>query len=134
MMEVAERQAREQRALLDETTGPMEAIEEDEEFYDLNRIISGMATVSGPCGTYAVKDPEGLALHSSDPTESGEVTPLDGTHLAVSASEDSIEVKHPSLLEKGQTVQVATVENDVAKLARGSGYIKANSSQLVKSV
>ena len=130
MMEVAERQAREQRALLDETNGSMEAKDDDEE-YDLNRIISGLATLSGPCGTYAVKEPEGLALHCSDPTAENDNETRKPP--AVSASEDSIEVKHPSLLEKGQTVQVVTFENGVAKLARGAGYVIAKSSQLVKS-
>lgn len=156
MMEVAERQAREKAKMdetnrLDDTTGSMD----DEEEYDLNRIISGMATVAGPCGTYVVKDPEGLALLTGDPGQehySGEQQPAwlpsprgeDGRQpgetvdqvppaLSVSASEDSIEVKPPSLLEKGQTVQVVSFENGVAKLARGAGYILANSSQLVKS-
>ena len=138
MMEVAERQAREQRALLDETDGSMEANDDDDEEYDLNRIISGMATISGPCGTYAVKEPEGLALHSSDPAEICEIEDDDDVNLephrqlAVTASDDSVEVKHPSLLEKGQTVQVVAFENGVAKLARGAGYIIANSNQLVK--
>jgi len=148
-MEVAERQAREKEKL-DETNGSMD----DEEEYDLNRIISGMATLSGPCGTYAVKEPQGLALLSDTEEELGTPAHCDNEpwvkeqrgegeasgaeeqgppQLAVSASEDSIEVKHPSLLERGQTVQVVTFENGVAKLARGSGHIIANSSQLVKS-
>lgn len=151
MMEVAERQAKEKERL-DDTNGSMD----DEEEYDLNRIISGMATLSGPCGTYVVKDPEGLVLLTEYPNhehfsagdnqepswlpsprkDDGNVEGGQAEHvppaLSVSASEDSVEVKYPGLLEKGQTVQVVSFEHGVATLARRAGYILANSNQLVK--
>lgn len=131
MMEAAERQALRGKNIeaLDDTNGSMNASVEDEEF-DLNRIISGMATLSGPCGTYAVKESEGLVLKASDTCEE---KPVDELRLNISASEDSIEITEPSVLVKGQTVQVVSVENGVAKLARGAGYITASPSQLVKS-
>ena len=152
MMEVAERQAKEKERL-DDTNGSMD----DEEEYDLNRIISGMATLSGPCGTYVVKDPDGLVLLTDYPNhehfsagdtqqepswlpspriddgrEDGGQTEHLPPALSVSASEDSVEVKFPGLLEKGQTVQVVSFEHGVATLARRAGYILANSNQLVK--
>jgi hypothetical protein len=131
MMEAADRQAREKESEShDDTNGSMNASDEEEE-YDLNRIISGMATLSGPCGTYAVKEPEGLTLIAPDPRKDSARS--DEPRLDVSASEDSIEIKEPNALEKGQTVQVVSFENGVAKLARGTGYILANSRQLVKS-
>jgi hypothetical protein len=139
MMEAAERQARESKSNSesreDDTNGSMNASDEDEE-YDLNRIISGMATLSGPCGTYAVKDLEGLTMIASDPAyakgeSAAAVEPkLD---VDVSASADSVEIKELNALEKGQTVQVVSFENGVAVLARGTGYILAQPWQLVKS-
>lgn len=94
--------------------------EEDEEEYDLDRIISGMATLSGPCGTYAVKDREGLAVLSMDPRNTQD------------DEEKKDEQREPFSLEFGQTVQVVDFEDGVAKLARAQGYILATSSQLVK--
>jgi Zinc finger, C3HC4 type (RING finger) len=131
MMEAAERQAREkeQLDLLDDTTGSMNACDEDEE-YDLNRIIAGMATLSGPCGTYAVKETEGLTISTVDPNEDRNYDNEQELHVAASC--DSIEISQPCTLERGQTVQVVRFENGIAKLARESGYIVANSSQLVK--
>jgi len=97
--------------------------EEDEEF-DLNRIISGIATLAGPCGTYAVKEEGGLAVIPFDPRKKGQ------------ADEGKIEaielVKEPFPLEKGQTVQVVDFSDGVAKLAREMGYIVGTTSQLVK--
>jgi hypothetical protein len=146
MMEAAERHAREAEcdSQGDETNGSLNASDDEEEF-DLNRIIGGMATLSGPCGTYAIKDPAGLRLLSTDPriqqhNDSGEghdekeITTLEHPQLSISASVDSIEIKEPSALERGQTVQVVHYENGVATLARGAGFIRANSSQLVKSM
>lgn len=140
----------------DNTNGSMNALD-DEEVYDLNRIIGGMATLSGPCGTYAVKDSGGLlvrtALNDDDDENNHHFNEnnnnKDGSTdedaenrssllqqpfpISISASEDSIEVKKPSSLERGQTVQVVRFENGVATLARNAGFITATSSQLVKS-
>lgn len=140
MMEAAERQASERTNSVnecqDDTNGSMNASDEDEE-YDLNQIISGMATLSGPCGTYAVKESEGLTLITPDqPAQLNKAeSSLAGEEpkLDVSASGDSIEIKEVNALEKGQTVQVVSFENGMAILARGAGYILANPWQLVKS-
>ena len=160
MMEAAERQMRDANKnisgtnngesileLMDDTNGSMNASDEDEE-YDLNRIISGMATFSGPCGTYVVKDRDGLSIlnqypsntdENDDDEDEEEDSPIDyatganaNTALHVTASYDSIEVSNPRTLERGQTVQVVRFENGVATLAREAGFVKANSSQLVK--
>ena len=133
--------------LMDDTNGSMNASDEDEE-YDLNRIISGMATFAGPCGTYVVKDRDGLSIlnqypsntdENDDDEDEEEDSPIDyatganaNTALHVTASYDSIEVSNPRTLERGQTVQVVRFENGVATLAREAGFVKANSSQLVK--
>ena len=151
MMEAAERQMRESNnlntetvlELIDDTNGSMNASDEDEE-YDLNRIISGMATFSGPCGTYAVKERNGLSILNQYPSNNDDDVKDDNedddsrnddatrTALHVTASYDSIEVSNPCTLKHGQTVQVVRFENGIATLARESGYIKATSSQLVK--
>ena len=159
MMEAAERQLRDTNnsnsanneavvELIDDTNGSMNASDEDEE-YDLNRIISGMATFSGPCGTYAVKERHGLSILSQHPhinhsenksaddeneEESRNDDITSSTALHVTASCDSIEVSNPCTLEHGQTVQVVRFENGVATLARDAGYIKATSTQLVKGM
>ena len=161
MMEAAERQMRDTNntntnssgtdavvELIDDTNGSMNASDEDEE-YDLNRIISGMATFSGPCGTYAVKERDGLSILHQHPhtrnddnnedddddenveeSRNDEITRT--TALHVTASYDSVEVSNPCSLKHGQTVQVVRFENGIATLAREAGYIKATSSQLVK--
>jgi Zinc finger, C3HC4 type (RING finger) len=150
MMEAAERQMRDSNninteavlELIDDTNGSMNASDEDEE-YDLNRIISGMATFSGPCGTYAVKERDGLSILNEYPNNNDDDVDDDNeddsrnddvtrTALHVTASCDSIEVSNPCTLKHGQTVQVVRFENGIATLARESGYIKATSSQLVK--
>ena len=165
MMEAAERHQRETHPtngnsdeavveLIDDTNGSMNASDEDEEF-DLNRIISGMATFSGPCGTYVVKERNGLSVlnHYPHPTndddhEDGDDEEEDDDHdeesrnddvtsttakaLHVTASYDSIEVSNPCRLKQGQTVQVVRYENGIATLARDAGYIRATTSQLVK--
>lgn len=121
MMEAAERQARELR---DDTNGSMSVAEEEEE-YDLNRILAGLTTFAGPCGTYAVKE-SGLVWSSEDTAAER------ADDLQVTASTDSIEISQPCLLEPGQTVQVVRWEPGRAKLAREMGYVMAHPSQLVK--
>lgn len=99
----------------------------DEEEYDLNQIISGMATFAGSCGTYAVR--ESLSIIPNHPKKK---TPQQEEPENLSENEIAI-MKEPVPLEKGQTIQVVEFENGVAKLARGKGFVVANSSQLVKS-
>ena len=91
--------------------------DEEEDQFDLNRIISGMATLSGPCGTYVVK--ENLTVVTSNPRKGGE-------------EEKKSEPVEPYLLEVGQTAQVVDFDEGIAKLARNKGFVVATSSQLVK--
>jgi hypothetical protein len=114
--------------------------DDDEDQFDLNRIISGMATLSGPCGTYAVRESTGLAVVASHPrittpcgaTVSAARKPTDATAEPPPHDPGRTVVMEPFALDEGQTVQVVEFEDGVAKLARGAGYIVANSSQLVK--
>jgi hypothetical protein len=143
MMEAAQRQSqmeeKESEANADEFEGSgsssiIDDDDEDEEQFDLNRIISGMATLSGPCGTYAVREKEGLAVMSSDPRRKQHEDDEKKTQEDRESIHSSpvIKVKDPFALEYGQTVQIVDFEDGVAKLARGRGFIVANSSQLVK--
>ena len=80
-----------------------------------------MESLTGPCGTYAVRDEEGLAVLSQNPRRRN--------HEQVRYP---AEYREPFTIEKGQTVQVVDIDNGVVKLARGMGYIVAGESQLVK--
>ena len=87
----------------------------EEDQFDLNRIISGMATMSGPTGTYKVQDT--VTVVPVDPRSNEEKKDTDD---------------NTRTLVKGQSVQVVDFEDGVARLARDAGFIVANSSQLVK--
>ena len=101
-----------------------EAEDEDEE-YDLDKIISGLATLSGPCGTYAVKADNELCVVALDPRRRNTQVEEDSNH-------ETVNVEPPYPLLAGQTIQVVCFDEGVAKLARGAGYILASHSQLVK--
>jgi hypothetical protein len=144
MMEAAQRQSQmeekefEASADASQASGSSSIVDDDddEEQFDLNRIISGMATLSGPCGTYAVREKEGLAVMSSDPRRKQhmdeEKKTQDDRELIHTSPLPLPEVKEPFSLEYGQTVQIVDFEDGVAKLARGRGFIVGTSSQLVK--
>jgi hypothetical protein len=123
MMEAAERQTKQ---LLQREGEEDSCREDDEEQFDLNRIISGMATMAGPCGTYAVRESTGLAVVHSDPTKRSDEERSDEEKKQDSDNPE------PYALQEGQTVQVVGFEDGIARLARGEGYIVANTSQLVK--
>lgn len=133
MMEAAQRQEKE--LLLteesDSSSGSSGACQTDdeEEEYDLNRIISGMATLSGPCGTYAVRERQGLAVLSTDPRKEQRAREEE---KKTEEEKDKAQQRDPFSLEFGQTVQLVDFEDGIAKLARGRGYIVASSAQLVK--
>ena len=132
LMEAAQRQAREAEREAIENQTSTEHGSEDEEEYDLNRIISGMATLSGPCGTYAVRDPDGLAVVPFYPQKDlhDDIEEQDEKKLDEELKEKGS--REPYSLEHGQTLQVVNFEDGVAKLAREEGYVVATSSQLVK--
>lgn len=92
MMEATERQMKqlqtptkdeehENRACIDDdysvSVGVHEEDEEDqdeEEAFSMDRVIAGMSTMAGACGTYAVRDREGLLVFPNDPRENKEET------------------------------------------------------------
>ena len=111
----------------------------DEDEFDLNRIISGMVTFSGPCGTYVVRDPNGLTVLPNYPDGVEHTTncnpPDDEAATTNKNNKDSDQTNNkPFKIFQGQTVQIVTFSNGVAKLARGAGCIVAASSQLAKGL
>jgi hypothetical protein len=102
--------------------------EDEDEEYNLDKIISGLATLSGPCGTYAVKADNELCVVPLDPRrKTSKSTDEEKKH-------DEINVELPFALHAGQTLQVVNFEDGVAKLARGAGYVVASFRQLVKGM
>lgn len=110
-----------------------------------NHIIDGMAATLGPCGTYEVRQNEALLILPTDPRLNTKNNVDGKSHLDESSGDSSgeteleqqksgeISVESIQEIEKGQKVQVVAFEGGVAKLARNSGFIIANSSsQLVK--
>lgn len=102
---------------------------DEEEELDINNIICGVANLTGPSGTYAVRDPKGIEIVK----EIASALPPSERELNIAASEDSVEIREPgNTIARGQTVQVVSFSNGVAKLARGQGFVQADSSQLVR--
>merc|ERR1719174_3422972 len=104
-----------------------------------------MAATLGPCGTYEVRQNEALLILPTDPRLNTKNNVDGKSHLDESSGDSSgeteleqqksgeLSVESIQEIEKGQKVQVVAFESGVAKLARNSGFIVANSSsQLVK--
>ena len=124
MLEAAERQAMMAAgSVLDvsQDDGEDEICVAQDDDGELLRIVSGIESFSGPCGTYAVRDAEGLVVLPHDPKRR--------SHEQV---RDPDETREPFMTEKGQTMQVVDINEGVFKLARGMGYVVASESQLVK--
>lgn len=131
MMEAAARQLKidEENNKDIDSDGSMDD-DDDDEAYDLNNIISGMATLAGPCGTYAVRESGTLVVVPTHPNKRTEQTDSVVRH----DENETLQQVEPFPLMKGQTLQVVDFEDGVAKLARRSGYVVASSNQLVKGM
>lgn len=109
-------------AARDQMVDPDAELDEDETNTETSRILDGIEALAGPCGTYVVKDEDGLVVLPSDPRRRNrESNPVSFQNLL-----------EPFHLEKGQTVQIVECDDGVYKLARNSGFIVAGCSQLVK--
>jgi len=94
MMEAAQRQAMEDSQSLvkggsaaSSSSSSSDDDDDDDEEFNLDRIISGMATLSGPCGTYSVAVDTGLAVLPSDPRKQ----PKNDDDVATKEEEDDDE-------------------------------------------
>ena len=133
MIESAERQAR----ILKEASDNLDETEDrsDSEVpsdVPLDATFAKIAT-TGACGTYAVRDPAGLAVLPFDPNKQhnhNDTPPYDDS--SPGEEKKTEETREPFSIESGSTVQVVGVDEGVYKLARGSGFIVASVNQLVK--
>lgn len=101
--------------------------EEDDEKL-IEPTLAGMTALAGACGTYAVREPLGLAVLPFDPN-----LQHDKRKAANAGEEKKVEEsREPFTIEDGQTVQVVAADDGVYKLAREVGYIMASVNQLVK--
>jgi hypothetical protein len=123
MVEAAERQAR----VLQEARQKLgiEDVADDED--KIEPTLAGMTALAGACGTYAVREPMGLAVLPFDPNLQNLRKELPGEEKKTE------EAKEPFTIMDRQTVQVVAEEDGVYKLARGVGYIVSSTNQLVKS-
>jgi len=112
------------------------SFEEDEDAY----VWSSISHLSSTCGTYAVADPEGLLVIPRKPSDSQSATGYTKSNLS-SLYETNANLKNgkdyakpplPYDLPYRSHVQVVHIEDGWAQLARNRGYLKVNSSQLVK--
>eukprot|EP00547_Thalassionema_nitzschioides_P004615 CAMPEP_0194211306 /NCGR_PEP_ID=MMETSP0156-20130528/9992_1 /TAXON_ID=33649 /ORGANISM="Thalassionema nitzschioides, Strain L26-B" /LENGTH=466 /DNA_ID=CAMNT_0038938817 /DNA_START=11 /DNA_END=1412 /DNA_ORIENTATION=- len=108
-------------AARDQMVDPDVVIDADQIDNESNKILDGIEALTGPCGTYVVKDDDGLVVLPSDPRRRNR-----GSNPVPQS------VSEPFHLEKGQTVQIVECDDGVYKLARNSGFIVAGCSQLVK--
>ena len=123
MMEASERQSMMAASVLDESALDDDTSDQgDEDDVEMKRIIAGVQSLSGPCGTYAVREEEGLVVLHHDPRRKNHEP----------ARDDALEEREPFMIEKGQTVQVVDIQDGVFRLARGVGFVVASESQLVK--
>jgi hypothetical protein len=131
MIESAERQARflrEAMGNLDEDGEPLEDEEEEDEESKLEKNLAGLSALTGTCGTYAVRESEGLAVLPFDPNKQHKKV------LALGGEEEkkTEEPREPFTIDVGHTVQVVSVDEGIYKLARDAGYVVATANQLVK--
>jgi hypothetical protein len=127
MMEAAERQAMMAGgSVLDVSAEDYEdeIAQDNDDDTEQQRVIAGMQSFSGPCGTYAVREEKGLAVLPQDPRRR--------SHEQVRDPAETQDEREPFTIEKGQTVQIVNMEAGVFKLARGMGFVVASESQLVK--
>jgi len=124
----------------------------DSEDEEEEKIKVGTSLAVGVAGTYAVASREGMEIFSSIPSES---TPRMTDDLKTEVEVDSLvqnmhdtkvhsyrdsptkgsfdnSVKGSAKLSFGDRVQVVSLEDGWAKLARGYGYVRADKNRLVK--
>lgn len=98
----------------------------------LDPILAGLTALVGNCGTYAVREPLGLAVLPFDPNKRHH---HETSHEGLDETDEekkTDEIREPFTIEEGQKVQVVGVDEGVYQLARGAGYIVASVNQLVK--
>lgn len=101
----------------------------EQEDAELSRIMLSLEKMNSTCGTYAVKDMEGLAVLPLDPRKRIPRRP----NSYLDKTMNNSDLNEPYNIHWGQTLQVVNVQDGVYRLARESGYVVASATQLVKS-
>eukprot|EP00547_Thalassionema_nitzschioides_P007086 CAMPEP_0194208426 /NCGR_PEP_ID=MMETSP0156-20130528/6879_1 /TAXON_ID=33649 /ORGANISM="Thalassionema nitzschioides, Strain L26-B" /LENGTH=385 /DNA_ID=CAMNT_0038935387 /DNA_START=238 /DNA_END=1395 /DNA_ORIENTATION=- len=96
--------------------------EESLEDTEVERILDAMESPTFSCGTYLVTEDSGLVVLASDPR----MTNSDNSNSSFNCQKKNQEI------EKGNTVQIVEVNDNIYKLARNAGFIVANDKQLEK--
>jgi hypothetical protein len=83
-------------------------VDDEEEQYNLDRVIGGIATVSGPCGTYAVREPRGggLAVVPVDPRHHRRSTSTPGSPLKSFSPSGMVECAPQSIFASSPSHQL----------------------------
>ncbi len=115
LMEAAERK---KKALLGDS---YESDNDDESSHDQIHVLNGIEAMCSACGTYVVRDSQGLAVFERNPYD-------------MTIKKKPSYLKPPPMVRYGQRVQVVGIENDVYRLARNEGFIVADENQLVKGM
>ncbi len=138
MIEAAERQTK----LLEAARLKQGLVKEDDTETDvstspkmsgsLDPILAGLSALVGHCGTYAVREPLGLAVLPFDPNRRHHHEAANDGIDGSDEEKKTDEIREPFTIEEGQKVQIVGVDEGVYELARGAGYIVASVNQLVK--
>jgi len=118
--------AKEEDAETDLSTSPRSASS------NLDPVFAGVSALVGNCGTYAVREPLGLAVLPFDPNKRHHHGTTNEVHDEDDEEKKTDEIREPFTIDEGQKVQVVGVDEGVYQLARGAGYIVASVNQLVK--
>ena len=145
MMEAAERQAklseeaRLKKALgmkkpstSDTTEAGKDSAEAETQPSSFDPLIAGLNVLVGTCGTYAVREPLGLAVLPFDPNKGHHQEEDSGVEECADEKKTDERFREPFTIEEGQMVQVVGVDEGVYRLARDAGFIVASVNQLVK--
>jgi len=115
----------------------MDQTDEDEDEDEAEKIKIGTSLAVGKAGTYAVAAREGLEIFANLPhLQKRDEEDVDNLmrNLEIKNSVDSREQVSPLKLSHGDRVQIVSLEEGWAKLARGYGYVRAEGHHLVKGM
>ena len=147
MMEAAERQAKlSEEARLKKAMGMKkqsssnnaepgkDSADADAQSSSFDPLIAGLNALVGTCGTYAVREPLGLAVLPFDPNKRHHQEEDLDVEECVDEKKTDEKFREPFTIEEGQMVQVVGVDEGVYQLARDAGFIVASVNQLVKGM
>jgi hypothetical protein len=114
----------------------------DLELDEEEKIKTGTSLAISDCGTYAVSAKDGLEIFPNRPESLVHYSEEDVDTLVRYYKNDAVtddektpeDLVRPVRLSWGDRVQIVSMQNGWAKLARGYGYIRAGTHRLVKGM